>query len=280
MGGLLLLTAVLCLANTVPGQTPDGFKGQELDPTKNPTVETPSIQKEQQQEASVSSDGTLTIGNFQVVFDYALKEIMSTYNITVEEVQQMLENYSQGGIAAIMKTITDPETGKEEVISIDFTDAILNKQKEEHVNAQKEIDGTMSTQQNGVNPMELNTGAADPILNLNREAGNNEISAQPSGTAPPMIPRPFDSNQPSYDQLRQELSRMQAREVYLLRQLRILSARYLQMLRRRGTTVPGNAQNIRIPFLTPINFRRSSPRTLSGIVTGGNVRRGPQVRVI
>ncbi|XP_061193874.1 uncharacterized protein LOC133202111 [Saccostrea echinata] len=284
MGCLLVLTAILCLANTVHGQTPtsDDFKRQELESTKNGTIaETQSQQQDQQQEVSsgLSNDGTLTVGDFQVVFDYALKEIMMSYNITVEDVQQMLENYSQGGSASIMKTITDPETGKEEVISIDFGDAILSKAEVDHNNAQKQIDNTISAQQNEFNPMELNTEAADPTLGLNRGDPNLERSAQTSVAGPPSIPRPLDSDQPSYEELRQELSRMQAREMYLLRRLRILSARYLQMLGRRGTPVPGNAQNIRIPFIRRINFRRSPQRTLSGIVTGRNVRRGPPVRV-
>ncbi|XP_062567459.1 uncharacterized protein LOC134229704 [Saccostrea cucullata] len=89
---------------------------------------------------------------------------------------------------------------------------------------------------------------------------------------------------PSYEALRQEVLRKRARELYLLRQLRLLSGRFSSLSGRRGFPVTRNTLLRRQPIRRQINFNRTPQRTnrrmLTGSVTGGNMSVDPRIRVI
>uniref|UniRef100_A0A8W8MEL7 Uncharacterized protein n=1 Tax=Magallana gigas TaxID=29159 RepID=A0A8W8MEL7_MAGGI len=70
--------------------------------------------------SGTQADGQISVGNIQVVYNDELRTIMRDYNITPEEIRQMLELYARGGAATITKERTNPENGLQEIVTLDF----------------------------------------------------------------------------------------------------------------------------------------------------------------
>ncbi|XP_062567448.1 transcription factor SPT20 homolog [Saccostrea cucullata] len=76
--------------------------------------------REQRGSNVLPTDTPITAGNIQVVYNDELRNMMRTYDITVEEIRKMLEMYARGGSATITKTRRNPDTGAQEVVTLDF----------------------------------------------------------------------------------------------------------------------------------------------------------------
>nr|XP_022303817.1 uncharacterized protein LOC111111248 isoform X2 [Crassostrea virginica]XP_022303818.1 uncharacterized protein LOC111111248 isoform X3 [Crassostrea virginica] len=77
------------------------------------------------------TDGPITVGNIQVVYNDELRAIMKDYDITPEEIRRMLELYARGGSATITKRRVNPSTGLQEVITLDFDKFTTQRQENE-----------------------------------------------------------------------------------------------------------------------------------------------------
>ncbi|XP_034308589.2 uncharacterized protein [Magallana gigas] len=73
------------------------------------------------------ADEQITVGNIHVVYDDELRTLMRDYNISAEEIKQMLALYAQGGAATITKDRINPEFGFREIVTLDFEKFISQK---------------------------------------------------------------------------------------------------------------------------------------------------------
>ncbi|XP_061193671.1 uncharacterized protein LOC133201897 [Saccostrea echinata] len=403
-------------------------------------------QRRQQQRGSnvQTTDRPITAGNIQVVYNDELRNMMKTYDITVDEIRKMLEIYAQGGSATITKTRKNPDTGVQEVITLDFeqftspsrpggtqiptitpdanplpgepiergmkpgegTDvispaeprleelmdaeaflrqkireldaqllaldnayrngqltrvtrnenAILNRQQRREAERdlrtiQQEISRMSPQARRNLPPKEVLGPADDGRINpidgnmppLVRP-GDMDFGRGQSGEIDPTRPFPetrlpgdvssrrmesnirrieeenrrllmrlqelrrrsqmsglfgreagnmprnsfdlesFGTGRPPYGRLREELLRIRAREMDILRRLRMLSSRYTQLLNRRGIPVSRDGLTMRRPLNRRISFNGGRPqftdrRTLTGSINGGMMQ-NPRVRLM
>uniref|UniRef100_A0A8W8MD17 Uncharacterized protein n=1 Tax=Magallana gigas TaxID=29159 RepID=A0A8W8MD17_MAGGI len=73
------------------------------------------------------SSGTQADGQISVVYDDELRTLMRDYNISAEEIKQILELYAKGGAATITKERTNPEKGVQEIVTIDLEKYITQR---------------------------------------------------------------------------------------------------------------------------------------------------------
>ncbi|XP_061193672.1 uncharacterized protein LOC133201898 [Saccostrea echinata] len=371
--------------------------GQEQLPSTNDIMISRNLQQQEQGSNILSGDTeSISAGGLQVVYNDELRAIMDEYNITVEDIRRMLEVYAKGGNAEITRTRMNPDTGLQEIITLDFEqftsprkdgisdstvppteipppgqtpdsqttkenllrntladlrgaeaylrerikdldaqlpalniayrqghislltrnqNAIENRKERRKTERElrtilKEIE-RLTMEERRRQTLNRNIDNREPTSDLEREIQvmeeQNKILAEILRSMPdtPKLPRDkqprsgsdqspagrpsttsgvVGGTEPSYEALRQEVLRKRARELYLLRQLRILSGRFSTLSGRRGFPVTRNTLIRRQPIRRQINFNRPLQRTnrrmLTGSVTGGNMSMIPRRRIM
>ncbi|XP_052681720.1 uncharacterized protein LOC128162526 [Crassostrea angulata] len=75
--------------------------------------------------SGTQADGQISVGNLQAIYDDELRTLMRDYNISAEEIKQILERYAQGGAATITKERT--ENGLQEIAMLDLESFISQR---------------------------------------------------------------------------------------------------------------------------------------------------------
>uniref|UniRef100_K1PUP6 Uncharacterized protein n=1 Tax=Magallana gigas TaxID=29159 RepID=K1PUP6_MAGGI len=76
--------------------------------------------------SGTQADGHISVGNLTAIYDDELRTLMRDYNISAEEIKQILERYAQGGAATITKERTY-ENGLQEIANLDLESFISQR---------------------------------------------------------------------------------------------------------------------------------------------------------
>ncbi|XP_065929787.1 uncharacterized protein [Magallana gigas] len=99
---------------------PQETRTNQMLPTGLPRPTDMGVSSSRSRSSGTQADGQISVGNIQAIYNDELRTIMRDYNITPEEIKQMLELYAQGGAATITKERTNPENGLQEIVTLDF----------------------------------------------------------------------------------------------------------------------------------------------------------------
>ncbi|XP_062567447.1 uncharacterized protein LOC134229695 [Saccostrea cucullata] len=114
-----VLTILLMISCTVNGQIGRNVQMPDI------MLKTTQMDRQLQQHGSTVQPfaDVIKVGNFQVVVNEELRNLMKTYDIATEEIRQMLKKYAQGEEATITKTRHN-DIGAQEVITLDLENFI------------------------------------------------------------------------------------------------------------------------------------------------------------